>query len=227
MTVKISVVTIGSIDIDADAFKKIEGIEIFKVTDRKSCDEILGKIANDDFVFIISDGREVYYAEKFFSRLPALKIYIVTEAQAADNKNLRDVIIQLPAQDFTKSIHDVINAFNDMLNVEKVMALDFADIKNLLKNSGKAFVAIGEGSSVDVAVQNAFENHDIKSARSLVVNFKSTKENLSMAELNAALEKIKDTLSEDTQIVWGATIDDSFGDKVKVAVLVGKFIQSN
>lgn len=224
MGVKISAVTIGSIEIDA--FKKIDGIEIFKVTDRKSCDEILAKVSNDDVVFIIADGREVYYAEKFFSRLPVLKIYLVTEAQAADNKNLRDVIIQLPAQDFTKSIHDVINAFNDMSNVEKVVTFDFDDVKNLLKNSGKAFVTIGEGSSIEVAVQNALEGHEIKSARSLVINFKAAKENLSMDELNAATEKIK-TLSEDAKIIWGATVDDSFGEKVKVAVIAGKFIQSN
>ena len=105
MNVKISAVIIGSINIEVDTIKKIEGTRIFKVTDRKSCDEIVKNIAEDDIVFIISDGREVYYAEKFFSRLPALKIYLVTEAQAADNKNLRDVIIQLPAQNFNQTIY--------------------------------------------------------------------------------------------------------------------------
>ena len=77
MDVKISAVIIGSIDIEVDTQKKIDGVRIFKVTDRKSCDEIVNNVAGDDIVFIISDGREVYYAEKFFSRLPALKIYLV------------------------------------------------------------------------------------------------------------------------------------------------------
>ena len=223
MDVKISAVTIGSINIDEDALKNIGNINVFKVTDKKSCDEILAKIASDDIVFIISDGREVYYAEKFFSRLPALKIYLVTQAQAADNKNLSDVIIQFPAQDFTKSIHDVINAFNDVSNVEGFLPTNFDDIKTLLKNSGKAFATIGEGSSVDSALKNAMDVIEIKSARSVVMNFKAAKNSFSMSDAKSATEKIQALASDDVKIFWGATVDDSLGDKVKVAIIAGKF----
>lgn len=224
MRIKISTVIIGSIDIDENALKNIGVINVFKVTDKKSCDEVLVKIANDEVVFIISDGREVYYAEKFFSKLPALKIYLVTEAQAADNKNLSDVIIQLPAQDFTNSIHDVINALDDMVNVDGFAELDMADIKKLLKDSGKAVATIGEGSSVESALQNALDVIEIKSARSVVMNFKAAKNSFSMADAKAATEKIKSLVPEDAQILWGFTVDDSFGDKVKVAIVAGKFI---
>ena len=225
--VKISAVIIGSINIDVDALKKIEGVELFKVTDRKSCDEIVNRVSSDDVVFIISDGREVYYAEKFFSRLTALKIFLVTEAQAADNKNLRDVIIQLPAQNFNEKIFEVANAFNDILNVDAPVKLDFADVKAALKNSGKAVANIGVANgenAAEKAVQNAFEGLDIKSARSILMNFKGSKDSISTNAVQASVEKIQSSANEDAQIIWGVTVDESFGDKVKVAIIAGKFL---
>ena len=225
--VKISAVIIGSINIDVDALKKIEGVELFKVTDRKSCDEIVNRVSSDDVVFIISDGREVYYAEKFFSRLPALKIFLVTEAQAADNKNLRDVIIQLPAQNFNEKIFEVANAFNDILNVDAPVKLDFADVKAALKNSGKAVANIGVANgenAAEKAVQNALEGLDIKSARSILMNFKGASDSISMDTVQTSVEKIQSSANEDAQIIWGVTVDESFGDKVKVAIIAGKFL---
>ena len=225
--VKISAVIIGSIDIDVDSLKKVEGVEIFKVTDRKSCDEIVNRVSSDDLVFIISDGREVYYAEKFFSRIPALKIYLVTEAQAADNKNLRDVIVQLSAQNFNQTIFDIAHAFHDILNTEGLVALDFADVQGLFKNSGKAISNIGEASgdnAAEKAVQNAIEGYDIKSARSVLANFKGTADSLTMTAVQAATDKLQAAVHEDAQIIWSATIDESFGDKVKVAIIAGKCV---
>lgn len=225
--VKISAVIIGSINIDVDALKKIEGVELFKVTDRKSCDDIVNRVSSDDLVFIISDGREVYYAEKFFSRLPALKIFLVTEAQAADNKNLRDVIIQLPAQNFNEKIFEVANAFNDILNVDAPVKLDFADVKAALKNSGKAVANIGVANgenAAEKAVQNAFEGYDIKSARSILMNFKGASDSISMDTVQTSVEKIQSSVHENAQIIWGVTVDESFGDKVKVAIIAGKFL---
>lgn len=226
MSVKISAVIIGSINIDEDTWKKIEDVKIFKIIDRKSCDEIVKNVAEDDIVFIISDGREVYYAEKFFSRLPALKIYLVTEAQAADNKNLSDAIIQLPAQDFKQKIYEVAKAFNDILNVEGLVVLNFDDIKAILKNSGKAVAFIGEATgenAVQNCVVNALENHDIKSAQSVIANFKGSANDCTMSAVQSATEKIQAAVSEDAQIIWGVTVEESFGDKVKVAVIAGKF----
>ena len=221
MNVKISAVIIGSINIDADTMKKIDGVRIFKVTDRKSCDEIVKNVAEDDIVFIISDGREVYYAEKFFSRLPALKIYLVTEAQAADNKNLSDAIVQLPAQNFSQKIYQVIRAFDDFLNVEGTLNLDFADVKSALKNSGKAVSSIGAGANIEDAVTNALDGHEIKSAQAILMNVKAA-DSMTMPELKAALEKVQAAAHEDAKIIWGVTVDETLGDKVKVAILAGK-----
>ena len=224
MHVKISTVIIGSIDINVDALKKIEDVTIFKVTDKKSCDEIVEKVSSDDVVFIVSDGREVYYAEKFFARIKPLKIFLVTEAQAADNKNLQDVIIQLPAQDFNQKAYEVTNMLNDMVNVKGLLSFDFEDVKSALKNAGKAIATIGEGTNYDEALNNALEGHDIKSAQAILVNFKTSQKSASMSNIDEATEKIKSFTSEDAKIIFGLTIDESFGSKVKVAVVATKFI---
>lgn len=225
--VKISAVIIGSINIDVDSIKKIEGIEIFKIIDRKSCDEIVKNVADNDIVFIISDGREVYYAEKFFANIPALTIYLVTEAQAADNKNFRDAIIQLSAQNFNQTIYEVANVFNDILNVDGRVTLDLADVKSVLKNSGQAAAFIGEATgenAVQNSVKSVLDNHEIKSARSILVNFKASSDSVSMSEFSKATEEIKAAVIGDAEIIWGVTVDESLGDKVKVAVIAGKIL---
>jgi len=214
---KISAIIIGSISIDRTIFDKLNDVKIFQVTDRKSCEDIVRKVAEDDLVFIISDGREVYYAEKFFSRLQPLKIYLVTEAQAADNKNLRDVIIQLPAQDFTQIIHDIINAFSDF---------EFIDLKAMLKNSGKAVAMMTIENSLEDAVNKLIaENEtDIKSARVILVSIFGTTDSLSMFAVSDATEKIQETANPDADLVWKVATTDEFGNKVKVGITVGRFL---
>ena len=214
---KISAIIIGSINVDRDIFDKLDGVKIFQVTDRKSCDEIVSKVSDDEMVFIISDGREVYYAEKFFSRLRALKIYLVTEAQAADNKNLRDVIIQLPAQDFTQIIHDIINAFNDF---------EFIDLNSLLKNSGKAVAMMCIENSLEEAVEKLLKDNeaDIKSAKVILVSIFGAPDSLSMFAVSDATEKIQETANPDADLVWKVASTDEFGDKVKVGITAGKFL---
>ena len=221
MSVKISTVIIGSIDIDVDALKKIDGVTIFKVTDRKSCDEIVEQVSSDDVVFIISDGREVYYAEKFFARIKPLKIFLVTEAQAADNKNLQDVIIQLPAQNFNQKAYEVTNMINDILNLEGL--LEIADVKSVLQNAGKAVATVGDGTNCESALNNALEGHDIKTARAILMNIKTSQKSASNLNINEVTEKIKSVANEDAEIINGVTVDESFGDNVKVAIIATKF----
>ena len=214
---KVSAIIIGSINVDREIFDKLNGVKIFQVTDRKSCDEIVNNVAEDDVVFIISDGREVYYAEKFFSRLPVLKIYLVTEAHAADNKNLRDVIIQLPAEDFTQISHDIINAFGEF---------EFIDLKTLLKNSGKAVAMMNIADSLENAVDNLISQNgdDIKSAKVILVSIFGASDSLGMFKVNDATEKIQGIANPDAELIWKVTTTDEFGDKVKVGITVGKFL---
>ena len=178
-------------------------MKIFQVTDRKSCDEIVNNVAEDDVVFIISDGREVYYAEKFFSRLPVLKIYLVTEAHAADN--------------FTQISHDIINAFGEF---------EFIDLKTLLKNSGKAVAMMNIADSLENAVDNLISQNgdDIKSAKVILVSIFGASDSLGMFKVNDATEKIQGIANPDAELIWKVTTTDEFGDKVKVGITVGKFL---
>lgn len=214
---KISAIIIGSINVDRKIFDKLDCVKIFQVTDRKSCDEIVNHAAEDDIIYIISDGREVYYAEKFFSRLPALKIYLVTEAHAADNKNLRDVIIQLPAEDFSQIIHDIIKAFSDF---------EFIDLKAMLKNSGKAVAMMNIADSLEKAVDNLIADNetDIKSAKVILVSIFGAVDSLGMFEVSDATEKIQNIANPDAALIWKVSTTEEFGDKVKVGITVGKFL---
>ena len=146
----------------------------------------------------------------------------MTEAHAADNKNLSDAIIQLPAQDFGQKVYEVVRAFDDFSNIDGLVELNFADVNKIFKNSGKAVADVGEGATLEEAVDNALASHEIKSARAIFMNVKTAQESASMSVLNAAIEKVKAAANEDAQILWGVTVDENLGDKVKVAILAGK-----
>ena len=45
-----------------------------------------------------------------------------------------------------------------------------------------------------------------------------------MTAVQAATDKLQAAVHEDAQIIWSATIDESFGDKVKVAIIAGKCV---
>ena len=111
--------------------------------------------------------------------------------------------------------------------MDGLVGLNLDDVKAALKNSGKAVAVIGEAvgeNAVANAVANALEGHDIKSARAVVANFKGSANACSMSAVQSATEKIQAAVSDDAQIIWSVTADESFGDKIKVAVIAGKFL---
>lgn len=217
MSVKISAITIGSISVDVDKLKSLGGMEVFQITDQKSCDEIINTVAADDIVFILSKGGEVYYAEKFFSRLPALKIYIVTESQAAENKNLRDAIIQIPEKDFSQSVYEIIEGIRDF---------EVINLKTMLKNSGKAVAMVSISNSLEDAADELLSKYEneFKTARIILVTIFGAAKSLSMFAVSDVTEKIQDAVRKDAEIIWKINSDETYGDKVKLGITVGRFI---
>lgn len=117
-----------------------------------------------------------------------------------------------------KSITDLITSIGD-INV------DFADISTMLTYKGMAYMGIGEASgegrmidAVNHAIANPLTESNINNAKGVIFNVRGNTE-LALSEINDGIAKINDLISEDANVVFGTTTDNSLDDKVVVTVI--------
>jgi cell division protein FtsZ len=118
----------------------------------------------------------------------------------------------------------------DLVTVNGLINLDFADVKTIMKEKGVALMgtgsAIGEGR-VDEATRMAInspllEEISIAGARGVLINVTGSS-NMSLAEINDAVSIVQNESHDDANIIFGAVIDEEMGDAVNVTVIATGF----
>lgn len=124
---------------------------------------------------------------------------------------------------------ETVQGISYLTTMPGIVNLDFGDIAIILKDAGNTFVGIGEASGENATLKAAESALDcsllenVQGAYSILINFIGTSESLSMFEVNEASTKIQETANENAEIMWGMSIDESLGDKVRVTVLATRF----
>ena len=123
-----------------------------------------------------------------------------------------------------------VKGISDLIAVPGLINLDFADVKSIMSNAGSALMGIGEGAGENAAVMAAKAAIDsplletsIQGARGVLLNITGSAENLSMFEVNEASVTIQEAANVDANIIFGASLDDSLGDTVRVTVIATGF----
>jgi cell division protein FtsZ len=86
--------------------------------------------------------------------------------------------------------------------------------------------ASGEGAAIEAAkaaIASPLLETSIDGARGILLNVTGAEENLSMYEIQEASEAIHDAADSQANIIWGASIDNTMGDKVRVTVIATGF----
>lgn len=124
-----------------------------------------------------------------------------------------------------------IQGISELISVPNVINLDFADVKTVMHDKGIAHMGIGYASGDDRATEaarNAVESPlletSIQGAKSVLLNITSGND-LGMFEMNEAADLIRSTVDEDANIIFGAGIDESLKDQVKITVIATEFDQ--
>lgn len=123
-----------------------------------------------------------------------------------------------------------VKGITDMIMVPALVNPDFADVKTVMENAGKALIGIGVGkgdSKVEDAVENAtssplLEGTSIQGAKRLLVNVEVSPE-LSFLEVNEAVSKIRDLAHEEAHIIFGASIIQDAEDEIRITVIATDF----
>ncbi len=125
-----------------------------------------------------------------------------------------------------------IQGISELITVPGLINLDFADVRTIMSEGGAALMAVGRASGEDrarVAAEQAISSHlldiTIDGARGILFNVTGGPD-LSLFEVNQAAAIIKETAHPDVNLIFGAVIDQSMGEDLRVTVIATGFERS-
>lgn len=123
-------------------------------------------------------------------------------------------------------------AIADLITIPGLINLDFADIKSIMSNAGSALMGVGEASgenkaqkAVEAAIDSPLVEVNIEGARGVLINITGGPD-LTMAEIEDAAKTITERTAPDSNIIFGANIEDKLRDKIKITVIATGFDSS-
>ncbi len=119
-----------------------------------------------------------------------------------------------------------VKAVSDLVTVPGLINLDFADITTVMSEMGMAFMGTGVGHGDNRAVDAArkaiynplMEDVSIDGARGVLINITGSS-NMTLDEIREASTFIQGKAHQDANIIWGAVIDDTIGDEIRITVI--------
>src|SRR5438874_2187871 len=113
----------------------------------------------------------------------------------------------------------------DLITLPGLINLDFADVRTIMKDAGTALMGIGFSSSenrareaAERALRSPLIDTEITAAKGILLSIAGG-EDLSLLDVNDAAEVIRQAATDDTNIIFGATIDERLAGQVWVTVV--------
>jgi cell division protein FtsZ len=118
----------------------------------------------------------------------------------------------------------------DLITLPGLINLDFADVRTIMKDAGTALMGIGFSATGENRARDAAERAlrsplietDIAGAKGILLSIAGG-DDLSLYEVNEAAEVVRGAATDDTNIIFGATIDDRLTGQVWVTVVATGF----
>lgn len=125
-----------------------------------------------------------------------------------------------------------IQGISELITVPALINLDFADVRTIMSEGGAALMAVGRADGDDrarraaeAAISSALLDVTIDGARGILFNITGGP-SLSLFEVNEAAQLIKQSAHPEVNLIFGAQLDESMGDEVRVTVIATGFEQS-
>ncbi len=126
-----------------------------------------------------------------------------------------------------------IQGISELITVPALINLDFADVRTIMSEGGAALMAVGRSQgderarkAAEAAISSALLDVTIDGARGILFNITGGPD-LSLFEVNEAAAIIKESAHPEVNLIFGAQIDESMGDEVRVTVIATGFEHSS
>ncbi len=117
----------------------------------------------------------------------------------------------------------------DLITNPGLINLDFADVRTVMKDSGTALMGIGYATgdgrakeAAERALRSPLIEDEINGARGVLLSIAGG-DDLTLYEVNEAAEAVREAATDDTNIIFGATIDDRLTGQMWVTVVATGF----
>ena len=167
----------------------------------------------------------------------------VAEAGIVELQKVVDTLLIIPNQNLFRVVNEKttfadafamadqvlysgVACITDLIVKEGLINLDFADVRAVLRERGKAMMGMGEASgekrvltAAEAAICNPLiEDPSIKRASGLLISITGGKD-LTLFEVDEAATRIREEADQDANIIVGATFDESLEGTVRVSVV--------
>jgi len=148
------------------------------------------------------------------------------------NDKLLQIVPRLPLNEAFRFADEIlmsaIKGLTELITKPGLVNLDFSDLRTVMKDGGSAMIGIGQSGSQQRALDAAKKaltspllESDISTATSAIVSVTGSS-NMSVEEAHSVLEEVKKAINPNARIIWGARIDESMKNDIKVlTILVG------
>ena len=122
-----------------------------------------------------------------------------------------------------------VQGITDLITTPGLINLDFADVRTIMHDAGSALMGIGTASgeqraaeSAKNAISSPLLEESVEGATGILLNITGGRE-LGLFEVNEAAEIVSSAADQNANIIFGAVIDETLGDEVRVTVIATGF----
>lgn len=122
-----------------------------------------------------------------------------------------------------------VQGITDLITTPGLINLDFADVKSVMQGAGSALMGIGTAKGEDravraaeIAVSSPLLEASIDGAHGVLLLIQGASD-LGLHEINDAARLVQEAVSPEANIIFGATVDDTLGDEVRITVIAAGF----
>jgi cell division protein FtsZ len=127
-------------------------------------------------------------------------------------------------------LRQAVQGISDLITVPGLINLDFADVKSIMQGMGMALMGAGRATGENRAIEATqqaissplLEEATIQGATGVLINITGGPD-LTLFEVNAASSIIRESADDDANIIFGAVIDETLTDEMKITVIATGF----
>jgi len=172
-------------------------------------------------------------AEQADSGIQSLRDRVDTLIVIENDRLLQVVEKKTPVTEAFRIADDIlrqgVQGITDLITVPGVVNLDFADVRTIMRDAGSALMGIGIASGENraaeaarTAVSSPLLEQSVDGATGILLNVTGGTD-LGLFEVNEAAEVVTGAADQNANVIFGAVIDDSLGDEVRVTVIATGF----
>ncbi len=165
--------------------------------------------------------------------IQALKAAVDTLIIIPNERLLEVADTNMPVTEAFRMADEVLTAgvkgITDLITTPGLINVDFADVKTVMAEAGSAVMGIGHATgdsraeqAAEKAISSPLLETSMEGARGVLLSLAGPSD-MTLQELNTAATLIADHSDADANIIFGAVIDDTLGDEMRVTVIAAGF----